>query len=64
MLPAKLRKKVGISNEAYFASNVDTFQIWEPATFEEIELAKAEEFLDEMPDDFDPAEWLDKDDDA
>ncbi|MFW2588248.1 division/cell wall cluster transcriptional repressor MraZ [Sagittula sp. SSi028] len=64
VLPAKLRGKVGISNEAYFASNVDTFQIWEPTVFEEEELSKAEEFLDDLPEDFDPVQFLDEDDDA
>ena len=59
VLPAKLRAKIGISDEAYFASNVDTFQIWEPATYEAEELAQTENYLDELPDDFDPAQLLD-----
>ncbi len=59
VLPAKLRDKVGISNEAYFASNVDTFQIWEPKTYEVEELSKTEEYLDDLPDDFDPVQLLD-----
>ena len=60
VLPAKLRSKVGISNEAYFASNVDTFQIWEPQTYEDEELSKTEEYLDDLPEDFDPAQLLDE----
>ena len=62
VLPAKLRDKIGLSKEAYFASNVDTFQIWDPATFEAEELAQTEDFLDEMPSDFDPLQLLDEDD--
>lgn len=60
VLPAKLREKIGIKDEAYFASNVDTFQIWEPTVYEEEELAKAEEYLDELPEDFDPVQLLDE----
>nr|WP_221235526.1 division/cell wall cluster transcriptional repressor MraZ [Sagittula marina] len=60
VLSAKLREKIGITNEAYFASNVDTFQIWEPTVYEEEELAKAEEYLDELPEDFDPVQLLDE----
>nr|WP_240989510.1 division/cell wall cluster transcriptional repressor MraZ [Salipiger mangrovisoli] len=64
VLPAKLRDKIGLEDWAYFASNVDTFQIWKPETFEEIELGGTEEFLDEMPADFDPLELLDEDDET
>ncbi len=63
VLSAKLREKIGISDEAQFASNVDTFQIWEPATYQAEEMARTEEYLDDMPDDFDPLELLDEDDD-
>ncbi|WP_353471629.1 division/cell wall cluster transcriptional repressor MraZ [Salipiger sp. H15] len=64
VLPAKLRDKIGLEDWAYFASNVDTFQIWKPETFEEVELAGTEEFLDEMPEDFDPLQLLDEDDET
>ncbi|MHA6347367.1 division/cell wall cluster transcriptional repressor MraZ [Roseivivax sp. CAU 1761] len=63
VLPAKLRDKIGISGEAYFASNVDTFQIWSPEAYE-AEIAATEEYLDDMPEDFDPLELLDEDEDA
>ncbi|CUH76068.1 division/cell wall cluster transcriptional repressor MraZ [Tropicibacter naphthalenivorans] len=62
VLPAKLRDKIGISNEAQFASNVDTFQIWQPDTYREEELGATEEYLDEQDDDFDPLMLLDEDD--
>ena len=59
VLPAKLREKIGISNEAQFTGNVDTFQIWEPAAYE----ADLEETEDELADfDGDPLELLDEDD--
>ena len=60
VLPAKLREKIGLEDWAYFTSNVDTFQIWKPETYEAEELAKTEEFLDEMPEDFDPLSLLDE----
>lgn len=59
VLPARLREKTGITNEAYFASNVDTFQIWQPQTYE-AELASTEDYLDELPEDFDPLQLLDE----
>ncbi|ETX13056.1 cell division protein MraZ [Roseivivax halodurans JCM 10272] len=62
VLSARLREKIGIAGEAQFASNVDTFQIWAPEVYEAEELAKTEEYLDEMPEDFDPLELLDEDD--
>nr|WP_254899202.1 division/cell wall cluster transcriptional repressor MraZ [Thalassococcus arenae] len=61
VLPAKLRDKIGITTEAYFASNVDTFQIWSPEVYEAEELAQTEDYLDEMPEDFDPLQLLDED---
>ncbi|MBS0123210.1 division/cell wall cluster transcriptional repressor MraZ [Thetidibacter halocola] len=59
VLPARLREKIGIEGEAYFASNVDTFQIWHPETYE-AELDATENYLDELPADFDPLQLLDE----
>lgn len=59
VLPAKLREKIGLSNEAQFISAGDTFQIWEPETYETEELAKTEEWLDDLPEDVDPLIFLD-----
>lgn len=61
VLPARLREKIGIEGDAYFASNVDTFQIWSPTAYA-AEMAQTEEYLDDMPDDFDPLELLDEED--
>ena len=59
VLPAKLRQKIGLEGEAFFIAAGDTFQIWKPETYEAEELAKTEEWLDELPDDFDPLVYLD-----
>ncbi|MCI2397983.1 division/cell wall cluster transcriptional repressor MraZ [Aliiroseovarius subalbicans] len=53
VLPAKLRQKIDLDNEAFFIATGDTFQVWKPETFEEVEQKKSEEWLDEMPEDFD-----------
>lgn len=60
VLPAKLRSKITLENEAFFIAAGDTFQIWKPETYEEEELAKTDAWLDELPDDFDPLIFLDK----
>jgi MraZ protein len=59
VLPAKLRQKIGLENEAFFIAAGDTFQVWKPETYEQEELAKTEEWLDELPEDFDPLSFLD-----
>ena len=59
VLPAKLRNKIDLEKEAFFIAAGDTFQIWKPETYETEELAQAEEWLDDQPDDFDPLVFLD-----
>lgn len=59
VLPAKLRKKIDIENEAFFIAAGDTFQIWKPGTYEAEELSKTETWLDDLPEDFDPLIYLD-----
>lgn len=59
VLPAKLRQKIGLENEAFFSAAGDTFQIWKPETYETEETAKTEAILDALPDDFDPLVLLD-----
>jgi len=53
VLSPKLREKVGITNEAFFIASGDTFQIWEPTTYE-AEAAKFDAMFDEFDEDFDP----------
>ena len=60
VLPQKLREKIGLENEAFFIASGDTFQIWNPETYERDELAKTEAWLDDLPDDFDPLTLLDR----
>ncbi len=60
VLPAKLRKKIGLEDQAFFIAAGDTFQIWKPETYQAEEEAKTREFLDDLPEDFDPLIYLDK----
>jgi MraZ protein len=60
VLPAKLRQKIDLEKEAFFIAAGDTFQIWKPETYEAEELSATEEWLDELPDDFDPLIFLDQ----
>ena len=60
VLPAKLRQKIGLEAEAFFIAAGDTFQIWNPATYEEEELSRTEAWLNELPDDVDPLTFLDQ----
>jgi len=58
VLPAKLRQKIGLETEAYFIATGDTFQIWNPETYEEVEAAKTRAWLEDLPEDFDPLTLL------
>ncbi len=60
VLPAKLRAKINLDGEAFFIGMGDTFQIWSPHTYDTQERAKQEAWLDELPEDFDPMEFLDR----
>ncbi len=60
VLPQKLREKIGLGKEAFFIASGDTFHIWKPQTYETLELARTEAWLDELPDDFDPLSLLDQ----
>ncbi len=62
VLPAKLRRKIGLEGEALFCAMGDTFQIWKPETYETEEVAKTEAWLDELPEDVDPLALLDNPD--
>ncbi|WP_406721678.1 MULTISPECIES: division/cell wall cluster transcriptional repressor MraZ [Thioclava] len=58
VLPAFLREKIGLENEAYFAGVGETFEIWKPETFEDADQANVDQWIDEMGDDFDPLSLL------
>ena len=57
VLPAKLREKIGITNEAKFVAMGDTFQIWAPDAFDDRN-SDIEDWLEEQGEDFDPLELL------
>ena len=59
VLPAKLRKKISVEAEAYFIASGDTFQIWNPETYQQKRAAKTAALLDDMPEDFDVLSLLD-----
>ncbi len=60
VLPPKLRDKIGIKGEAFFIASGDTFQIWEPGTYE-AQATQFEDLSDEFDADFDPLILLDSD---
>ena len=60
VLPAKLRAKTDLDTTAYFIATGDTFQIWKPETYVELEESKTESWLDQFPEDFDPLILLDQ----
>jgi len=59
VLPAKLRQKIGLDKEAFFIAGGDTFEIWNPDTFDSDERPKTEDLLDELPAGFDKRIFLD-----
>lgn len=58
VLPAWLRERLGLTEQVMFVATGDTFQVWSPENYAEVE-AELEADLDALPDDFDPLEWLD-----
>jgi len=62
ILSPALRKKIGITDEAYFIASGDTFQIWNPETYDDVVMARVDAWLDTMPEDFDPLTLLPDDD--
>ena len=55
VLPAKHRKKIGLTDMAFFIAAGDTFQIWQPETYEANDAAQMED-VDES---VDPITYLD-----
>lgn len=58
VLSQKLRDKIGITNEAFFIASGDTFQIWEPSSYE-AHAAKMEDWYADENEDLDPLTLLD-----
>ncbi len=59
VLPAKLRNKIGLKGEAFFIAAGDTFQIWKPETFDDVQEMEAAKLMDELPEGMDPLALLD-----
>ena len=57
--PAKLRNKIDLEKEAFFMAAGDTFQLWTPETYDAEELAQPAQWMAELPEGFDPLEFLD-----
>ncbi len=49
VLPQRLRDKIGLEGEAYFAGTADTFQIWRPETYAAQDEALHDAVLDALP---------------
>ena len=58
ILPQKLRDKIALGAEAFFIASGDRFHIWKPETYEAVEVARTEAWLEQYPDDFDPLSLL------
>ena len=57
VLTQKLRDKIGVTDTAYFASGLDTFQIWNPDAFDVFAQEQAQKVMAEVGD-IDPAALL------
>lgn len=58
VLPAKLRKKIGLTGEAHFIATGDTFQILSPEGYS-AKMGEMSDWLDDLDDDIDPLTFLD-----
>ena len=63
VLSAKFREKIGLSKEAYFVGNGDTFEIWNPETYD-AEMYSDLTADDDFDPDADPSIYLDGDEGA
>ncbi len=59
VLPKERRAQIDLDGEAVMVAMGDYFEIWNGATYDALETAEIEQFLEEMPDDFDPMSLLD-----
>lgn len=58
VLPANLRERFKLTGDAYFAGMGETFEIWNPTTFEEVDTARLAKLMEHMGEDFDPLSLL------
>ncbi len=59
VLPRDRRAQIALDGEATMVAMGDYFEIWNAATYRELEAAETDEFLGDMPEDFDPLSLLD-----
>ena len=64
VLPAKLRNKIGLEDEAFFIAAGDTFRIWNPETYQTKQASRTREWLDKLPENVDPLVFLDGEQEA
>lgn len=60
VLPAKLREKIELDDQAFFASQGETFEIWKPETYDEV-YGVDEEGEDDFDPELDASHYLDGD---
>ncbi len=58
VLPAALRTKIALEGEAKFTGVGETFEIWKPETFDAVDAAQTETWVEEQGEDFDPLSLL------
>ncbi len=58
VLPQKLREKIGLDTEAFFISQGDHFNIWNPAVYQERAARRSALLAEQYDDDFDPRSFL------
>ena len=54
VLPARVRTMLKLDDAIYFVATGDTFQVWNPAEYDGQTAGRVEDWLDALPDDFDP----------
>ncbi|MGK7653436.1 division/cell wall cluster transcriptional repressor MraZ [Roseovarius sp. B08] len=59
VLPQRLRLQIGLEGEAVMVAMGDYFEIWNAATYDEVEAAETAAFLEEQDGDFDPLTLID-----
>jgi MraZ protein len=59
VLPQRLRQQIGLDGEAVMVAMGDYFEIWNAATYDEVEAAETAEWLEDQPEDFDPLSLID-----
>jgi len=59
VLPQRLRQQIGLEGEARMVAMGDYFEIWDSGTYDRIEAAETEAWLETLPEDFDPLTLID-----